>query len=80
MAEEEAEGATEAERMQAKLDRLDEHIGDANKKAQKTREQADLDDDEAGGELVGDFSEVSNTAPGGDDPSGAVHEEPKQES
>ena len=69
MAEEDAEGAAEAERMQAKLDRLDEHIGDAENKAQKTREQADLDDDEASGELVGDFRDTARTD---DDPAGAI--------
>lgn len=37
-----------ADRMQAELDTLDEHIDDARKKAQKTREQSDLDDDPSG--------------------------------
>lgn len=63
----------EADRMQAELDELDEHIDDARKKAQKTREQSDLDDDEPGGELVGDFSD---TAADDDDPSGAVDDAP----
>jgi hypothetical protein len=66
----------DAARMQAELDTLDEHIDEARKKAQRTREQADLDDDEFGsGEIVGDFSETANTAPADDDPSGAVDEQ-----
>jgi hypothetical protein len=78
MAEEEKEEESEAraDRMQAELDELDEHIDDAKKKAQRTREQSDLDDDEAGGELVGDFSD---TASGDDDPSGAVDGAPQEE-
>ncbi|MBW3607578.1 MAG: hypothetical protein KY463_04360 [Actinobacteria bacterium] len=64
-----AEEDPEAERMQAQLEQLDEHIGEAKKKAQKTREQADLDDDEAGGELVGEWSDTARTD---EDPSGAV--------
>ncbi len=64
-----AEEESQADRMQAELDELDEHIADARKKAQKTREQSDLDDDEAGGELVGDFSDTARTD---DDPSGAL--------
>lgn len=61
----------EADRMQAELDKLDEHIGDARKKAERTREQADLDGDEAGGELVGDFSDMASDE---DDPSGAIED------
>jgi hypothetical protein len=76
MAEEEEETEARADRMQAELDELDEHIDDAKKKAQRTREQSDLDDDEAGGELVGDFSD---TASDDDDPSGAVDEAPPEE-
>lgn len=38
----------EAGRMQSELDELDEHIDDARKKAQRTREQSDLDDDPSG--------------------------------
>ena len=60
---------SEADRMQAELDKLDEHIGEARKKAQKTREQSDLDGDEAGGEVVGDFSDMARSDA---DPSGAL--------
>jgi len=63
-----AQEESEADRMQAELDKLDEHIGEARKKAQKTREQSDLDDDEAGGEVVGDFSDMARSDA---DPSGA---------
>ena len=60
----------EADRMQSELDELDEHIDDARKKAQRTREQSDLDDEELGtGEVVGDFSDTATTD---DDPSGAL--------
>lgn len=62
----------EADRMQSELDELDEHIDDARKKAQRTREQSDLDDEELGtGEVVGDFSDTATTD---DDPSGALDE------
>ncbi len=54
--------------MQARLDELDEHIDDAAKKAQKTREQADPDADEPVGEVVGDWSDMARSD---DDPSGA---------
>jgi hypothetical protein len=60
---------SEADRMQAELDKLDEHISEARTKAQKTREQSDLDDDEAGGEVVGDFSDMARSDA---DPSGAL--------
>lgn len=69
-----AEQRSEADRMQAELDELDEHIADARKKAQKTREQSDLDDDEAGGEIVGDFRDTARTD---DDPSGAIDDAPE---
>ncbi len=75
MTEDEEETEQRAERMQSRLDELDEHIDDAAKKAQKTREQADLDDDEAGGELVGDWSEMARSD---DDPSGAVDDTPEK--
>lgn len=66
---------SEADRMQAELDQLDEHLDEAKKKAQKTRQQADLDDDEAGGELVGEWSDMARSD---EDPSGAIDDAPEE--
>lgn len=71
-----AEEQTEGDRMQTELDQLDQHIGEARKKAQKTREQSDLDDDELGGEVVGEWSDMDSS---GDDPSGALDDESEPE-
>jgi hypothetical protein len=45
MAEEEEETEARADRMQAELDELDEHIDDAKKKADGGQPQASPDDD-----------------------------------
>jgi glyoxylase I family protein len=67
----EAEMAVEADRMQARLDELGEHAEEASKKAQVTREQADLDADEPLGDVAGDWEDTASTE---DDPTGAVDE------
>jgi DNA repair ATPase RecN len=65
----EAEMAAEADRMRAGLDELEEHAEEAGKKAQVTREQADLDADEPLGDVAGDWEDMARTD---DDPTGAV--------
>lgn len=61
--------APEADGMQRRLDELGEHIDDAAKKAQATRDQARQDPDETTEEVVGDWSDTKSSD---DDPSGAV--------
>lgn len=65
------EMAEEADRMQARLDELEEHAGAAAKKAEVTREHADPDADEPLGDVAGDATDAARTD---DDPSGAVDE------
>jgi cell division septum initiation protein DivIVA len=65
------EMAAEADRMEARLNELGEHADAAAKKAQVTREQADLDADEPLGEAGGDWEDTAATD---DDPAGPVDE------
>jgi hypothetical protein len=67
------EMAEEAERMEARLDELGEHVGAAEKKAAVTREHAAPDADEPLGGVAGDGTD---TAPTDDDPAGAGDEPP----
>ncbi|HWC25918.1 MAG TPA: hypothetical protein VG474_04980 [Solirubrobacteraceae bacterium] len=53
----------------ARLDELGEHIDEAAKKAQTTRDQADPESDEKVAETIGEWSDE---APREDDPAGAV--------
>jgi cell division septum initiation protein DivIVA len=65
--------AQEGDRMEARLDELEEHAGAAAKKAEVTREHADPDADEPLGEVAGDWEEMARTD---DDPAGAVDDPP----
>jgi hypothetical protein len=65
------EMAAEADRMQAGLDELAEHSGEAKKKAEVTGQYADLDADEPLGDVAGDWEDTASTD---DDPAGAVDE------
>ncbi len=67
------EMAEEADGMQARLDDLAEHAGEAEKKAKVTREYTDPDADESLGEVASDWSDTART---NDDHSGAVDEPP----
>jgi hypothetical protein len=61
----------EAERMQRRVDELGEHIDEAVKKAQVTRDQAYPDADQTLSQIAGEWSD---TARSDDDPSDAVDE------
>ena len=67
----EREEDPEAAGMQRRVDELGEHIDEAVKKAQVTREQARPGDDRTLKEDIGDWT---GTASDDDDPSGAVDE------
>lgn len=66
----------EAAAMQRRVDELGEHIDEAVKKAQVTREQARPGDDRTLKEDLGDWS---GTASDDDDPSGAVGDSDRSE-
>jgi hypothetical protein len=66
----------QAERMDDRLDELGDHIADAKKKAQVTREHADPDSDKPLGDVAGDWED---TAPTEDDPAGAIDKPPDSE-
>lgn len=68
---EEREEDPEAGAMQRRVDELGEHIDEAVKKAQVTREQARPGDDRTLKEDIGDWT---GTTSDDDDPSGAVDE------
>ncbi len=59
----------EAGRMEARLDELGDHVADARKKAEHTREAADLPGDDAIETVAGDASERTTSS---DDPTSAV--------
>lgn len=61
----------EADAMQRSVDELGEHIDEAVKKAQVTRDQARPDAEETLGDVAGDWSDMARSD---DDPSGAVDE------
>jgi hypothetical protein len=65
------EMAEEADRMQARLDELAERRGEAEKKAEVTRQYTDPDADEPLGDVAGDWEDTAATD---DNPSGAVDE------
>jgi hypothetical protein len=65
------EMAEEADRMQSRLDELAEHTGEAEKKADVTRQYTDPDADEPLGDGAGDWEDTASTD---DDPAGAVDE------
>jgi hypothetical protein len=59
----------DAEELERRLDKLDDHISEAEKAAAVRRE--DLDPD-----VVGDWEETRGTAGQGEDPEGAVDDRP----
>ncbi|HEV7808070.1 MAG TPA: hypothetical protein VGO80_19810 [Solirubrobacteraceae bacterium] len=61
----------EAGRMQRELDELGEHVEDAERKAQHTRQHADLPGDEPVETVAGDAADRSTSS---DDPASAVGE------
>jgi hypothetical protein len=58
----------EADELEHRLEKLDDHISDAEKAAEKRRE--DLDPD-----VAGDWEDTRGTAGQGDDPQGAVDDD-----
>jgi hypothetical protein len=59
----------DVEQMRGGIDRLDEHLDDAKRKAEYTREAAG-----GGEEFAGEWEDTEG-GPGGDDPVGAADEE-----
>jgi hypothetical protein len=62
----------EADAMEARIDQLDDHIDEAERKAEARREESQPLEDTAG-----DWNDERPDRPGGDDPEGAVDGDPE---
>jgi|tagenome__1003787_1003787.scaffolds.fasta_scaffold20756943_2 hypothetical protein len=62
----------EAADMDERLDKLGEHLEDAQAKAQDRRKEADPES------VTGDWEDTEPGRPGGDDPEGAVEDERRE--